>query len=869
LPGSLVVRMRQPRNAGEWHATTLAGMSEATRRKYLKSLSDEEALHLFHDWRFWARGNQVAPADDWTNWLLLAGRGFGKMLHISTPIPTPDGWKPIGEMKAGECLFNEAGRVCRVLIAHNFEEGEEHIVTFSDGATIVACAKHQWVTWTHAERKAFLRSPYEADRTRFPENWPMWRLRNLAAGLSLSATARKHGISERTLSRHVSGRAHRNPEVREDSPGPQVRTTAQILETLTYNSRGDLNHCIPVCAPLALPEANLPVAPYTLGAWLGDGSSAAAEITSADEEVFRNIEGEGYAVGVVRKAGGKSVTAGIGGRATVRDPNGRMMPNGFLNSVLRQMGLIGNKHIPQIYLRASVAQRLAFLRGLMDTGGHADYSKVEFCTTREQLAEGVFELVTSLGQKPRIYAERARLNGRDCGPRWRVIWRPTLIPFSLKRKVDACGPIGAQGLPNQHRMIVSVERTGRKVLMRCLTVDSPNGMYLSGKAMIPTHNTRAGAEWVREQVEVKGKRAIAMVAPTARDTRRIMVEGPSGLLNICPPWSKPNYLPSKGELIWPNGAKASLFSAEEPERLRGSEFEVAWCDELCSWQYREDTWDMLQFTLRAGDNPQVVITTTPKPFELLTTLMKDETTVLTRGTSYDNRPNLAPKFFDAIIKRYEGTRLGRQELNAEVLEDMPGALWTRGMIEARRIMATRSGDYREAAKINLRRKVIAVDPSGSDSETGAQQGILAVGEGYDNRFYVLRDASCSESPDKWGKAAVELYHELEADLIVAERNFGGDMVRFVIQAQDKNVPVKLVTASNGKHIRAEPIAALYEQGRVSHIGAFAALEDQMCLMTHEGYQGGGSPDRVDALVWGLTELAYPGRRPGFVQGVRY
>ena len=179
---------------------------------------------------------------------------------------------------------------------------------------------------------------------------------------------------------------------------------------------------------------------------------------------------------------------------------------------------------------------------------------------------------------------------------------------------------------------------------------------------------------------------------------------------------------------------------------------------------------MLQFTLRAGDNPQVVITTTPKPFELLQTLMRAATTTLTRGSTYDNRANLAPKFFDAIITRYEGTRLGRQELNAEVLEDMPGALWTRGMIEARRIMATRSGKHREAVKLNLRRTVVAVDPSGSDSETGAQQGIVAVGEGFDGRFYVLRDASCSESPDKWGKAAVELYHELEADRIVAERN---------------------------------------------------------------------------------------------------
>ena len=247
-------------------------------------------------------------------------------------------------------------------------------------------------------------------------------------------------------------------------------------------------------------------------------------------------------------------------------------------------------------------------------------------------------------------------------------------------------------------------------------------------------------------------------------------------------------------------------------------------------------------------------------------LISHSGTVMTRGSTYDNAANLAKTFFSAIITRYEGTRLGRQELNAEVLDDMPGALWSRGQIDAMRIT-----DPLRVRGLRFKRIVVAVDPSGSDGETGAQQGIIVVAEGTDGKFYVLRDASMAESPDKWGKTVIRLWEspldhdpERRGDMIVAERNFGGDMVRFVIQAQNKNAPVRLVNASAGKHIRAEPIAALYEQNRVIHCGAFPHLEDQLCLMTHDGYQGGASPDRLDALVWGLTELAYPGKRIGII-----
>lgn len=366
--------------------------------------------------------------------------------------------------------------------------------------------------------------------------------------------------------------------------------------------------------------------------------------------------------------------------------------------------------------------------------------------------------------------------------------------------------------------------------------------------------TRTGAEWTREQIKAGAKR-IHLIAPTASDARDVMVEGESGLLSVC--WAgdktvtgemlgRPSYEPSKRRLTWANGAIATLFSAEEPERLRGPQAEVLWADELASWKYLRDTWDMAMFGLRLGDRPRTCITTTPKPLPLLKEIIADPRTVVTRGSTFDNASNLAPTFLQAVKAKYEGTRLGRQELNAEILDDLPGALWTRDAIDGHRV--------REAPE--LQRVVIAVDPSGTkgDSDDGDEIGIVAAGLGVDGRAYVLADRTCKLSPDGWGRRAVNAYYEFLGDRIVAERNFGGAMVEHVIKTIDKDVAYKEVTASRGKVARAEPVAALYEQGRVSHVGSMPELEDQMCQIAPEGFVGEGSPDRADALVWALTEL---------------
>lgn len=353
--------------------------------------------------------------------------------------------------------------------------------------------------------------------------------------------------------------------------------------------------------------------------------------------------------------------------------------------------------------------------------------------------------------------------------------------------------------------------------------------------------TRTGAEWVREQVEA-GARRIALVGPTAADTRDVMVEGESGLLAISHASNRPEYEPSKRRLTWPNGAVATLYSSEEPERLRGPQHDAAWCDELGAWRNRESTWDQLMFGLRLGQ-PRVVITTTPKPIKLIKDLMARPDFVVTRGSTSENSSNLARQFLDTVVGRYAGTRLGRQELEAEILEDIEGALWTRARIEDLRVV--------QAEVPPFRRIVVAIDPAVTANEKSDETGIIVAALGIDGHGYVLGDHSGKYLPAEWAREAVKQYHRRGADRIIGEVNQGGAMVEATVRAVDENVPFKGVHASRGKIVRAEPISALYEQGRVHHVGAFPELEDQLCTFAPGSTS---SPDRLDALVWALTEL---------------
>lgn len=381
--------------------------------------------------------------------------------------------------------------------------------------------------------------------------------------------------------------------------------------------------------------------------------------------------------------------------------------------------------------------------------------------------------------------------------------------------------------------------------------------------------TRAGAEWIRAVIageaanDNRQKPAIALVAETYADAREIMIEGPSGILAVTAAASRPAFEPSRRRLVWPGGALAYAFSAEDPDGLRGYQFTAAWSDELAKWRYADETWSNLQLALRLGDKPRQVVTTTPRPMALLKRLLDAPTTELSRATTYDNRAHLSDAFFTEIAHAYEGTALGRQELLGELIDDVPGALWTWDLIEAARI-----SHYPP-----LQRIVVAVDPPATSGPDADECGIIAAGAaeiGGERVAYVLADRSAAGlSPRQWAEKALAAYHEFEADRIVVEVNQGGDMAKAVIAQIDPAAAIRGVHATRGKRLRAEPVAALYERGRVRHVGAFAKLEDQMTtytggLTTCARAGSGASPDRLDALVWALTDLMLspPAPRPG-------
>ncbi len=881
--------MKTPDDA---HIDMLRRLPPQRLRELLSTLSDEEAACLYYHWPLWARPSQrVPPGEDWKTWLILTGRGWGKGLSNLTPIATPSGWTTMGELSCGDRVFDEAGKPCHVTAVFDQPLQPVYRVTFSDGSYLDADGPHRWRTWTHAERKAFLRSIREADTSRPPENWPEWR----SGG---------HATSH------------------EDSLGPQIRTTLEIRDTLTYGKRGDLNHSIPVTLPLDLPPVDFSgYDPWAVGYWLGNGTRARHDICGHLHDLPHIAE-----------------------RIPLHNPQRQKDDLAFRAVCPTLQGIhkvCPNRLMPRKWLRGSITQRLALLQGLMDSDGFCDVGgTVEFCSTDKHLADDVFELAVTLGQKPVLLKGRSKLNGVDYGEKWRVKWTPTIKVFALPRKSSRLRLDGkSQAHRNHHRMIVSVEQVSGEPT-RCITVDSPNSMFLAGRTLIPTSNTRTGAETVRHWVESGTASRIALIAPSAADARDVMVEGESGILAVSPPWFYPTFTASKRRLTWPNGAIATIYSAEDPDQLRGPQHDggfcftlnnqvltssgplpinqvstahqvitpygpkrvlnssytrhaatvavrfdngahiegtadhpiatpegwvplghlkqgdkvlcsprrlhteagytissmmdttngdfgsgsekkvqrgeekklrsphvisiatyistklgrfvkdtlftistatpktitrailnvfrkasipgfICWeillqikrkllklskdftnplqfiletvssveslsltsecqvrqkcivpsnvdgkkseldttvilhvqssdilqpvynltveggvffangilvhnCDELCAWAYPE-TWDLYQFGLRLGRNPRTIVTTTPKPVKLLRDLVNDPTTKVTVGSSYENRDNLAPTFFHKIVSQYEGTRLGRQELHAEII----------------------------------------------------------------------------------------------------------------------------------------------------------------------------------------------------------
>jgi phage terminase large subunit-like protein len=376
--------------------------------------------------------------------------------------------------------------------------------------------------------------------------------------------------------------------------------------------------------------------------------------------------------------------------------------------------------------------------------------------------------------------------------------------------------------------------------------------------------TRTGAEWIKGMAlgqppfADRPTERIALVGETQGQVRDVMVEGVSGLLAIHTRWERPTWSPSLRRLKWPNGAIAQAFSAEDPEGLRGPQFGAAWSDELAKWPNLQECWDMLQFGLRLGDRPRQVATTTPRPVPLIKRLLADPQVAVSRAATRANRFNLAPEFLRTVQEAYGGTRLGRQELEGEIVEESADALWTRAMIESCRV----------AAPPGLSRVVVAIDPPASSTQRADACGLIVAGIDSDGIGHVLEDATMTGArPNDWATRAVSLYQRHEADALVVEVNQGGEMASSVIREVDPSVPVTAVRATRGKYLRAEPVAALYAQGRVRHVGAFPALEDELCDFGPGGLSSGRSPDRLDALVWALTHLMLTPRTRPRVRGI--
>lgn len=362
-------------------------------------------------------------------------------------------------------------------------------------------------------------------------------------------------------------------------------------------------------------------------------------------------------------------------------------------------------------------------------------------------------------------------------------------------------------------------------------------VILSGRGF---GKTRTGVETVR--IWKDDNPIILLSGATAGDLRDIMIEGESGILPMAPPWDRPNYESSKSRLTWKNGAIAFLRSADEPDRFRGLQFYKVWADEFAAWRYPQETWDQIQMGMRLGINPQALITTTPRPIKVLKDLIADPVTVTVRGSTHENKANLSHAFFDSVIKKYEGTRLGRQEIEAEILEDVDGALWKVKMIDGSRVSITPE----------LFEIIIAIDPAVTSKDTSDESGIIVAGRDKDGRIYILEDCSGVYSPQNLARVAISAYDRHKANRIVAEVNNGGDFIKEALSYVGGNFPYSEVWASRGKVTRAEPVVMLYEQGRIHHVGSLAKLEDEMT--TWDVKAGMKSPNRIDALVWAVTYL---------------
>ena len=701
----------------------------------------------------------------------------GEALCLDTDIPTPDGWKKMGDLSVGDFVYSSDGTETRIkAVSQVWNNRDCYSIKFTNSSQDIICdGNHKWVVTSRAQK-------------------------------------RKHKKNNNLGDRPTS-----------------VLYTKDIFKNQRIGKDSFSNYEIPIHDGIKGDNIELPIPPYTLGAWLGDGNSKNSGFSQdkKDYEVIQNIIDDGF---IVSKQASKYSWFIRG-----------------LSKHLRDNNLIKNKHIPDLYFKSSFSDRLKLFNGLMDTDGTVSTNgRCEIGMSNEELVYQIRQLCLSLGYQPtsvNVRPEKIITNTNYMGSKfYRFTFHVDgLNPFKLKRKAKRCDVYKIRS-GQFGRNIQSVSKVD-SVPTVCISVEHESQTFLCGRDFLVTHN--------------------------------------SGLDSISPPWMKPKFIHSKAKIEWPNGATALVISAEEPESLRGPQFDFVWWDEPARCKKAQAVYDGIHFGLRLDSlknyPPRLLMTTTPRAITLIKNIYKrylkgEDGLLFIRGNTDENKDNLSKKFINRLEDKFGGTRMGRQDLNAEILEDHPDALWTDSIIDACKIFENdeKSQDF-ETFLNSMERVVIGVDPSGSDNYEGDETGIIIAGK-KGKTFYVLGDYSVQGSPETWASSVKNAFDEYLADNVIAEKNNGGTMVRAVLQASWSSAPIELVHAKRGKHLRAQPISRLYEQGKVKHWKDFPELEAQMSEMTLSGFKGENSPDRLDAAVYALMSLSSGTSTSKFdfrVEGVMY
>lgn len=780
-------------------------------------LSEKEIMDILHDPEYWVRDNQFVglEEDDEPITILLAGRGFGKDLDKSISILTGNrGWITIGEVEIGDTVYDEQGNLCNVIDYQEPDTKKAYEITFDTGEKVIVGEDHLWTTWTHQARKCFGRNV----GGKYPKDWYRW--------------------------------SFTNPTKKNAEPiGPKTLSTEEIAQTFRHGKRGDLNHSIPNCAPLEVASnEDLPLHPYLVGFWLGDGSKNGGVLAGIDTEIFKRIESLGYDVNHETKSECTVYVRGI-------------------TKQLREIGIFKNKHVPDSYKINSIENRLELLRGLMDSDGfiHDKNFTAEFCNMNKQMAESVLELACSFGEKATLITGRATFNGKDCGEKYRVTWTPTNVnPFWLERKAviaeKALTKTTGQVNRARQRMMKDIREVPiPEAGLRCLSVDSPSHLFLVGKTFIPTHNSYSIAAAVHRAIEKKGIKSILLVSRTVRDLRSVVVPAIEQFWYEGHP-NKPTFNKNNGEMKWPNGAEALCVAAESGEdAVRGQNVELFICDEFAFYGNNEGIITQGMLALRKGISKFIGATTpfaSPRLIEWVNSWKSgDKAIKIVTGSTMENSRNLSKTFLRETVDRLEGTLLGRQEIYGELILENPGALWQMKTIEDNYV--------KESDTPRMLKYSIGLDPailsqkSSVGKKTGREPdstGIVLSGMCENDFVWVLRDFSGSYTTEGWVAKACELFDQYratgaEVTIVVEVNTIGEESLEYYFrQAKRMDVwrYVVCTYSTRSKLQRAQPYALLTEQGKVKLVSS-KNLEGLISEMTT--YSGSGkSPNHLDAFV---------------------